>query len=304
MTWHTLSFPSLTRQYNKECAKACTQRFQRGLPSSVSPADFLLKLKKLYNKNKPSTQLKKLDSYLEPEIPTIIHQIWFGGKLPVVYKIWQKRAKKLHPKWKIINWTEGRLKREFSKGLINKQTFNQAKKVCNYAQMADIARYEILNKFGGLYLDYDTKCFKSFETLHKMYSFYAELEDFDTSCYCCNTAIGAQPGHPILQRCIELISQHENKTIDLSGWQCTEEHGKEVYKRTLATGQKLFTHAIIDCIDREGFTDIVLPQEYFYPLKQTVASLCYHESHSSWKDRIKDYFDERKAAMKTYAEQL
>ena len=95
---------SLKQQENyKECAKVCTEQFQRGLPSSVSPADFLLTLKKLYNKNKPSTQIKRNNSFQEPKIPHLIHQIWFGSKLPEVYKIWQKRVKKLHPKWKIIN---------------------------------------------------------------------------------------------------------------------------------------------------------------------------------------------------------
>ena len=292
---------SLKQQTNyKECAKACTLKFQRGLPNSVSPADFLLQLKKIYNKNKPSILDKHGLFFSQPKIPYIIHQIWFGSKLPEVYRIWQKRLKKLHPKWQIINWTEAKLKREFPKGLINKKMFAAGKKVNNYAQMADIARYEILYKFGGLYLDYDTKCFKSFEPLHNMYTFFAGLESFKTSCYCCNTAVGSVPEHPIIKRSIDLIKSHESQNPDLSHWQCKEDHSREACKRIISTGQKLFTQAIIEKIDQVGKTDIVFPQEYFYPDKQTIASLCYHAAHSSWKDRVKDHFNEQKNPLSAF----
>ena len=278
----------------KECAKVCSIQFQRGLPHNLSPADFLHRLKKLYNKNKPSALIKKhAAKHTATKIPHIIHQIWFGGKLPEIYKIWQKRLKKLHPKWEIINWTDNKIAREFPRGLVNKRTFSAAQEVCNYAQMADIARYEILNKFGGLYLDYDTKCLKSFEMLHNLYTFYAGLENFDTSCFCSNATIGAQKGHPILKRCIDLIKKHEAKDLDLSLWSFDFEVEKHESNRIVRTGQKLFTQAIVEMTDLEGSTDIILPQEYFYPKQDSIAALSYHASHSSWKDRIKDHFNER-----------
>ena len=291
---------ALKQQCNyKECAKACTKQYQRGLPSNLTPAEFLYKLKKIYNKNKPSAQNKKspIINITQAKIPFIIHQIWFGGKLPEIYKIWQKRLKKLHTKWEIINWTDSKLKREFPRGLINQKTFDQAKNIHNYAQMADVARYEILHKFGGLYLDYDTKCFKSFETLHTLYTFYAGLDNFKTSCYCSNTIIGSQPQHSIIGHCIKMIKDYENTEPDLSQWQYEEEFSKEACKRTICTGPKIFTQAIIDVIDQEGYTDIIFPQEYFYPEKQTNIAFCYHASHSSWKDRIKDHFEEKEKTI-------
>jgi mannosyltransferase OCH1-like enzyme len=287
---------SLKQQaYYRECVKLRTARYQKGLPCDITSTEFLVLIKSIYNKNKPSNlPLNKISKKKEPMIPHIIHQIWFGNKLPYVYKIWQKKLARLHPNWKIIKWTESKIKKEFPSGLHNQKIFNEAKKIQNYAKMADVARYEILYKFGGLYLDYDITCYKSFATLHNIYTFYTGLENFKTTCYCCNAIIGAKKKHPILEKCIKLIKKQEGFDTDLTDWITDPIDKREISHTIVTTGPKLFTLAILHACNQKELTDIVFPQEYFYPNTLTSASICYHYFHSSWHDRLQEYFESYK----------
>ena len=46
---------SLKQQiYYKECAKLRTARYQKGLPCDITSTEFLVLIKSIYNKNKPS----------------------------------------------------------------------------------------------------------------------------------------------------------------------------------------------------------------------------------------------------------
>ena len=69
---------------------------------------------------------------------------------------------------------------------------------------------DILNNFGGVYLDCDIKMFKSLTPLHMMYDFYAGLESFTHGCYCSNAVIGSVPNHPVLELCINYIKQNQS----------------------------------------------------------------------------------------------
>ena len=67
---------------------------------------------------------------------------------------------------------------------------------------SDIVRYEILHAFGGLYIDTDFECLKSFDILHHCYTFYiGTLSSHNVGIG--NGIIGSVAGHPLLRWCIE-----------------------------------------------------------------------------------------------------
>jgi hypothetical protein len=85
-------------------------------------------------------------------IPPIIHQIWLGDIPPEINSMMETFSKeyiKKYPGWRYILWTEEKLN---NLDMINKDLFMQEK---GHDARSDIARLEILNRFGGWYLDSD-----------------------------------------------------------------------------------------------------------------------------------------------------
>lgn len=125
-------------------------------------------------------------------IPRVFHRIWFGGKpLPEAFARWGEGWLRMHPGWTMKLWTE----RE-SQSLENADLFQ---KCSSLAQRSDIARYEILYREGGVYLDTDMECLKNIEPL---------IQGMD--CFACwqkegvvsNAVIGSIAGHRFLNELV------------------------------------------------------------------------------------------------------
>ena len=100
-----------------------------------------------------NNQEKKINRF---QIPKIIHQIWIGPRrFPNKYADWAETWKRLNPSWEYKFWTEKELN---SLNFINRNYFDNSKSI---GFKSDLARYEILNLYGGLYLDTDFECIRS-----------------------------------------------------------------------------------------------------------------------------------------------
>jgi len=91
-------------------------------------------------------------------IPKIIHQIWVGdqSKKPEnLMRTWRDN----HPNWEYVLWTEKEIE-DF--GLINKARYSIHPMLSG---KADIARYEILFRFGGFFIDADSISIKPLDDL-------------------------------------------------------------------------------------------------------------------------------------------
>lgn len=86
-------------------------------------------------------------------IPKIIHQLWIGSKEPPfrLMNTWKNK----HPDWDYMFWDENSLRQYFPSGLKNQKQYDEMQELCG---KCDIARYEILNKFGGFFIDADSIC--------------------------------------------------------------------------------------------------------------------------------------------------
>ena len=86
-----------------------------------------------------------------------IHYIWLGGKkksksIKRCIKSWAK----FFPDWEIIEWNEKNLNIHLMPYV--EQAYREKK----YAFASDVFRFDILNKYGGLYFDVDVKVIKPF----------------------------------------------------------------------------------------------------------------------------------------------
>ena len=100
-------------------------------------------------------------------IPKIIHQIWFGDQNKRPKDIMDK-WKEFNPDWEYMLWTEEDVKRVFGK-LKNQKHFDSLIQLVDTLKgkgtnilphhylcgQSDIARIEILYKFGGFFIDAD-----------------------------------------------------------------------------------------------------------------------------------------------------
>lgn len=199
----------------------------------------------LYNKNHP----KNINPKAKLKIPRIIHQIWIGGPFPGHMEGWRESFKKMMPNWQIILWNDKMIE-EF--GLENKDLYDRT---TNYGERADIARYEILNRLGGLYLDVDCECLNpiEFELFNRNYDLYVAFQPLDVGYFGLGIGvIGSIPNHPILQ---ETIAQLKN-TKDL----------ERIIERT---GPIHFTKMFHKMAQTNNLKNIAFPATFFYCIGTT-----------------------------------
>jgi hypothetical protein len=136
-------------------------------------------------------------------IPRIIHRIWLAddAPIPTLYEAYWNSWRTKHPGWSMVTWTSSNLV-EFVRLLPNRDLLLRAE---SFAELSDVARVDILREFGGLYVDTDFECLRSFEnTIHEALFVYGEEEDGVV----CPSLFASTPSHPILR----LLSQ------ELRGW--------------------------------------------------------------------------------------
>jgi len=144
------------------------------------------------------------------KIPKIIHQIWFGENRPVAL---MERVRKTHPDYRYMFWNCDILPQKMH----NPDLFHAAR---YYAEKSDILRYEVLFKYGGLYIDADCFVLKRFDDLldHPFTSW--EHERLRPGLIQ-NGIMGFTPAHPMLVELFQQLKYSVNLQHDISCWQST-----------------------------------------------------------------------------------
>lgn len=204
--------------------------------------EFYALCKELYKKNNPSVY--KGDDELR--IPKIIHQIWIGSPLPDGYEQYMDSWVKHHMgrDWQYILWTDEKV--EKIKPLYNQSYYDEHP---NYGVKADILKWELIYRYGGIYADLDQECVRPFDMFHYRYDFYAGLQPLDTKIPQLGASLfAARPGHPMLKHCIETIK---------NDW-----HKKGAPAKT---GPIHMTNSFVAMAGKNGMKDIAFPAHYFFP---------------------------------------
>lgn len=185
----------------------------------------------------------------EPTIPLIIHQIWLGSPVPKEFHAYQESWKRYHPEWQYYLWTDQELA-HFP--LYNRDLYEQA---VNQGERSDIVRYEILYRYGGVYVDMDFECLHPFDQLHHYYDFYTGLQPLDTNyVQLGNALIGSRPEHPLLLALIQGLRNSKATTI------------------VAKTGPIFFTHLFCTLAPQMPGRIAALPASFFYPRGYTQAA--------------------------------
>lgn len=209
--------------------------------------------KRLYEKN---SVLLLLDHNTH-KIPKIIHQIWLGSPVPDVFKEYMRSWTEFHPEWTYILWDDDSIEQLH---LDNKFFYDAVE---NYGHKSDIARWEILYRFGGVYVDIDFECLRPLDEL-LVYDFFVGLQPLDSQFLQLNNAlVGSVKGHPIVEHCITTIA-----------------HDWKIYRGApQRTGPVHFTRSWYALANQDGYTNMIFPASYFYPLSTRATYI----NKSLWK---------------------
>jgi mannosyltransferase OCH1-like enzyme len=196
-------------------------------------------------------------------ITKTFHRIWLGGKpMPSQLEKWGRSWLIHHPGWEMKTWTEDDLPE-----LINQSCLS----LCNtYSEMSDLIRYELLYKYGGIYIDTDFECFKNLEALIEDVPLFASSENHKVIC---GGFIGAEPENKyilnIIRRIPRALRDSVGKTSDLR------------IGPTFLTGS----------VPRDEI--VVFPKQFFYPylpgqtklrdqLSNNKVAYAAHHWNASW----------------------
>lgn len=208
------------------------------------------------------------------KIPRIIHQIWLGPK-PVPFTEWSQRWRDLHPDWEYRLWRDDDL------------TFMHFGVADDWGARSDAARYEILKRYGGVYVDLDFRPIASLEGLLGVACFagFSNVGVVEIN----NALIGAVKGHPVVVECARRRTTTPFNAI--AGFLDADDPAFRAVKAQAAagtienSGPGLFTRVFVEYDDA-----LCLPFHIFYPKPNrgdddatTPATLAVHEWASSWQ---------------------
>lgn len=132
-------------------------------------------------------------------IPTTIHHVWVGGPLPDHLAAYVGSWDRHHPGWEHRLWTERDLP-----PLQNHDLYDRAPELVPVDAIgqlrSDIARYEILLTYGGLYVDCDTEALRPVDESLAGHDAWAAAEDAN---WVGNTYLACTPGHPVMRALVD-----------------------------------------------------------------------------------------------------
>jgi mannosyltransferase OCH1-like enzyme len=149
-------------------------------------------------------------------IPKIIHQLWIGPK-PAPIKLMDTWKEK-HPEFEYIRWNE----REFIERNMTFECQTKIDEIEEYCGKADILRWEILYKYGGIFLDADSICIEAIddELMNKKCFAGWENEQARPGLIAIGT-MGFPPRHPLVREAIDWILKNEVSQLKtgMMAWQ-------------------------------------------------------------------------------------
>lgn len=130
-----------------------------------------------------------------PKIPKTIHYCWFGGKeIPDFLKGCMESWHKHCPDYEVVRWDEDTFD-------VNKYEYTrQAAEHGRWGFVTDVARLDILYRYGGIYMDTDVKLLKPLDHLLHQKGFVGVEKWGNINS---GGGIGAVPHHPMVQEMLD-----------------------------------------------------------------------------------------------------
>lgn len=181
-----------------------------------------------------------------PILPKVLHQVWVPGAtrapLPMPLARFVQRWRDLHPGWTHILWDEDSIGE-----LVNQDLYDRAGEyVADHAIgqfRADLVRYEMLMRYGGVYADVD---FEPLAPIDDLCIGPWVTESAARQGFLANGLMGMPPQHELMRRCVRGVRDR----LEVSGL------------ANQVSGPRLITPMA------EGMDKLIIyPAEWFYPYR-------------------------------------
>lgn len=223
-------------------------------------------------------------------IPRRIHYCWFGKKpMPERFRKNMETWKRFCPDYEIIRWDESNY--DYTKNTYMKQAYEAEK----WGFVPDYARLDIINTYGGIYLDTDIELQKPWNDFLR-FKLFCGFENIWFVNF--GLGFGGMAGSPVLQEMMELYDTvgfiKPDKTWNLTA--------SPVYQTRILAEHGLIRNG--SCQSREEFT--VLSAEYFSPINAygmgivTENTYSIHQYAATWFGEKEKEMRERTAKSIKY----
>jgi len=193
-------------------------------------------------------------------IPKLLHMIWVGdAPAPLLVEVHRAAwVALLGPEWTVRLWTND----DIAEFPAHVQEF--IGRALKGVEKADILRYYIVEKYGGIYIDTDMAPHRSLDPIVWMQKPLVICHDIPVTWpYIINAMFAASPNNPVLRRCCELVLRGTLNT------------GRPHFE----TGPRVFGEAIHQC-NTESIT--CLPIQKFYHNAHDEDRLATHLYSRQW----------------------
>jgi hypothetical protein len=200
-------------------------------------------------------------------IPRTIHRVWFGEKpMSAEHERFGETFAFHHPSWDTRLWTDADL-------LELDITADERERARTPSELSNLARYEILSRHGGVYVDTDLECQRPLDPLLRGIDAFAALE---ATGRLATGILGSVADHPIFTR----AARNARRTLGVGA------HSAD------ANGPYFFTLIAEQEIGREP-SIAIFGASLFYPYSWTELERCHerfpdayaiHHWALSWHD--------------------
>ena len=167
---------------------------------------YLRKLR-LLNFNRPYPFFKPVYNSI---IPLDIYQTWVTKDLPEKMQLQVERLKRRNPKFKHHLFDDNDCY-EFIKNNFDRSVLNAYNRLIPGAYKADLWRYCVLYKKGGIYLDIKLKCINNFRLIELTEREHFVKDRWDIGIY--NALMACKAGNELLLKAINRIVENVNNNF-------------------------------------------------------------------------------------------
>ena len=131
-------------------------------------------------------------------VPRLLHRVWVGAaEMPVAFVEYGRGFERLHPEWEMRLWMDADLD---ELGI----TDDQRRRARSASELSNVMRYEVLKRYGGVYIDTDVEPKRPLDDLLRGVKLFAGLELPGRAA---SGVVGAVPGHRVMERAARLSRQ-------------------------------------------------------------------------------------------------
>ena len=205
-------------------------------------------------------------------MPKIIHQVWEGRSepLPETFAHLSESWKKHYPEWQYFYW-DGKRMDNFIETYYP-QFVEIYRSFSYHVQRWDAIRYLILDKIGGMYVDFDYESIAPIDELvrDKTCCFAMEPEShcriFGKSLMFNNALMLSVPGHPFMRKVIETVfSENWQKAVTEAGIAYTDEKNRKNHVVLHSTGLWMLIELYNQLSEKEKGGIYLIPDKYVTP---------------------------------------